>query len=377
MHDQFPHPDNLVYLNHAAVGPWPKCTRDAVTQFANENTAQGAADYPKWTLLENTLRERLAWLINTDSTDSIALLKSTSEALSVIAYGLEWDTGDNIVLSSQEFPSNRIVWESLKHLGVEIRIVDFTESDNPENALIAATDHRTRLLTSSSIHYASGLCMRLEQLGEHCRAHNILFCVDAIQSLGAFAFDVSAVHADFVVADGHKWMLGPEGLALFYCHERLLDKLKLHQYGWHMVQHAGDYDRQDWQPAANAKRFECGSPNMLGAHALHASLGLLQSEGFPKISDNIIKNTSYLIENIKNISGSQLHSWSSPERPSGIINFSIENINNAALHRYLVENRVICALRGSGIRFSPHYYHSNTQLELAMEVLKKGVGKLR
>src|SRR5690606_28411898 len=116
-----------------------------------------------------------------------------------------------------------------------------------------------------------GLRLDLDRLGAACREAGILFCVDAIQSIGAGPFDVQAIQADFVMADGHKWMLGPEGLALFYCRRERLETLRLHQYGWHMVAAVGDFERQDWAPSPTATRFECGSPNLLCAHALHAS----------------------------------------------------------------------------------------------------------
>lgn len=373
MSTQFPQAENLVYLNHAGMGPWPQCTYEAIERFARENLVHGARNYPQWLQTENELRERLRRLINAKSTEGIALLKNTSEALSVIAYGLNWQPSDNVVLASQEFPSNRIVWESLSRLGVEVRIVDLPDFKSPESALIGATNHKTRLLTSSSVHYASGLKMNLEPLGRHCVKNGILFCVDAIQSLGAFPFDVEATHADFVVADGHKWMLGPEGLALFYCRPELLEILKLHQYGWHMVEHAGDYDRTDWQPAAGARRFECGSPNMLGIHALDASLSMLQDIGILQVSTNIINNVSYLIEKAKEIKIATIQSPENVSRRAGIFNIKLEGMDNAALHGFLTRRNVICAYRGGGIRFSPHYYSTETSLEQALEILKQGI----
>ena len=116
-------------------------------------------------------------------------------------------------------------------------------------------------------------------LGDYCRSKDILFVVDAIQSLGASPFDVAQCKADIVVADGHKWMLGPEGLALFYCRESIREQLKLNEYGWHMVEAMGDFDQKEWQLAKSARRFECGSPICWGVHALHTSLTLLLEQG--------------------------------------------------------------------------------------------------
>ena len=296
---EFPEQPDHIYLNHAAVAPWPQRTADAVCAFARENSRYGAKHYPRWLEVEEQTRHLLASLINAPAADDIALLKNTSEGLSFIAYGLEWEAGDNIVISDEEFPSNRVVWQSLSHLGVEVREVSLRNAENPEQALLDATDQKTRLLSISSVQYASGLRMNLRILGEHCQRHQIFFCIDAIQSIGALEFDVQACHADFVIADGHKWMLGPEGIALFYVRADLRPMLKLHEFGWHMLEHSGDYMRKEWQVAESARRFECGSPNMLGIHALHASLTLLQEIGMPHVEAELIERSCYLIEQIK------------------------------------------------------------------------------
>jgi len=238
---RFPHLEAMIHLNHAAVAPWPAVARDAVQQFADENARLSSTHYPAWLKVEHNLRKNLATLINAPSPDDIALVKNTSEALSFVAYGLDWEVGHNIVSSDQEFPSNRIVWESLEQFGVEFRETDLNSAATPEDALFARCDQNTRMITISSIQYASGLRMDLARIGQFCREHGILFCVDAIQSIGAVQFDVQAIRADFVMADGHKWMLGPEGLGVFYCRPEVRDKLKLTQYGWHMVDPLGNY----------------------------------------------------------------------------------------------------------------------------------------
>ena len=237
--DQFPQQNDIYYLNHAAVSPWPRSTAEAVSEFAKENVQHGAADYPRWLGVEQSLRKNLARLINAPSSKNIALQKNTSEGLSTIAYGIEWNPGDQIVISNQEFPSNRIVWESLQDRGVEVIQADLSGPD-PEQAVIDCLGPKARLLSISSVQYGTGLTLDLVKLGQTCRQREVLFCVDAIQSIGALPFDVVANQADFVVADGHKWMLGPEGVALLYLSDRVLASLKLHQYGWHMVKERGN-----------------------------------------------------------------------------------------------------------------------------------------
>jgi len=361
-----------IYLNHAAVAPWPNRTRDAVCRFAQENFEHGARYYPRWLETEAETRQLLAKLINAPSPDDIALLKNTSEGLSFVAHGLDWSAGDNVVISDEEFPSNRVVWQSLSSLGVEIREVNLQQAD-PEQALLAATDERTRLLSISSVQYASGIRMKLETLGTYCQQHGMLFCVDAIQSLGALDFDVQACHADFVVADGHKWMLGPEGVALFYARASLRPKLKLHEYGWHMLAHPGDYQRKEWQPAETARRFECGSPNLLGVHALHASLGLLFEIGIAQVEAELIERSCYLMELIHDAPELHLVSLDSPDRISGIVNFTHASTPSENLYKKLMSDGVICAARGGGVRFSPHFYTPMSQLEQAIQLARQSL----
>ena len=358
---------DLIHLNHAAVAPWPRCTHEAVETFAEENATQGSIHYPDWIKKETHLRQLLAQLIHAKHADDIALLKNTSEALSVVAHGLAWQRGDNVVISNQEFPSNRIVWESLQDQGVEVRQIDLTSANSPEQALMQACDARTRVLAISSVQYASGLRVDLVPLGQFCRKQSILFCVDAIQSIGALEFDVEAVNADFVMADGHKWMLGPEGLALFYCHKAARDQLRLHQFGWHMVEHYEDFDRKDWEIATTARRFECGSPNMLGIHALHASGSLLLASDMSQVQPAVLANSKTLFNLLKNSANLECITNMSPGRYGGIVVFRHKDIPAAHLYRYLMQQRVLCALRGGGVRFSPHFY---TPLEHLQQAIK-------
>ena len=358
---------NLIYLNHAAIAPWPQRTQKAVNEFAAENVQTGAYHYPDWMKKEHNLRQQISELINAPDLNDIALLKNTSEALSVVAHGLQWQAGDNIVISDEEFPSNRIVWESLRHQGVELHQVSLATT-NPEQALIDATNKHTRLIAISSVQYASGLRLNLELIGNYCRNHNILFCVDAIQSVGAIATDVQTIKADFMMADGHKWMLGPEGLAFFYCRKDLREQLHLHQYGWHMVEDHLNFSQTDWHPAQNARRFECGSPNMLNIHALSASLSLLLDAGMENIENQLMDNIHHLINCINSSKNLQLLTRPDPQYLAGIVSFTHEKLKNEDLYQQLMKLGVVCAARGAGVRFSPHFYTSKEQISKAIEV---------
>jgi cysteine desulfurase/selenocysteine lyase len=367
-HPEFPLTDELIYLNHAAVAPWPKRTGAAVIRFAEQNTCYGSHFYPDWLNKEAELRTQLQTLLNAPSADDIALVKNTSEALSFAAYGLAWRPGDNIVSSNEEFPSNRLPWESLSDQGVEFRQADLYSAATPEEALFALVDANTRLLTVSSIQFASGLRMDLEKIGEFCQRRGILFCIDAIQSLGAVQFDVQAYHADFVMADGHKWMFGPEGLGVFYTTPEARDKLKLTQYGWHMMKDTHNYENEPWEIHPAARRFECGSPNMLGIHALSASLSLLLETGMAAVEAQVLEKSDYLKEAIDKNKQLVLLSAKQGQLKSGIVTFKHLSVPNEKLYGYLQANGVVCALRGGGIRFSPHFYNTFEEIDRALEL---------
>jgi len=369
---EFPIDPDLLYLNHAAVAPWPRRARDAVVRFANENCHRGAADYPRWMALEQSLRENLAQLINAPSALDVALCKNTSEALSFVAQGLDWSAGDEIIITDQEFPSNRIVWEALADRGVSLKVARLTDTDqSPEEAIAAEITDKTRLLAVSSVQYGTGLRLDAVRLGALCQKHGILFCLDAIQSIGAEPLDVQAANVDFTMADGHKWMLGPEGLALFYVRPELRDQLRIQEFGWHMVADRGNYDRKDWEPAGDARRFECGSPNMLAAQALTASTGLLLEVGLENVRDAIRERIAFLEQELATLPGLIPVTGPDPERRLGIYTFRIDGMDSRELQQRLMKRGVICACRGGGVRFSPHFYTAPEDLSRAVNQVRQ------
>ena len=252
---------------------------------------------------------------------------------------------------------------------MRLKEVNIRQTD-PERALLDACDDRTRVLTVSSVQYGSGIRLDLQRLGQFCRGHGILFCVDAIQSLGALCMDVQAIQADFVMADGHKWLLGPEGVALFYSTPAARDRLQLHQYGWHMVGHI-DFNAREWAIARSARRFECGSPNTLGIHAMSASLSLLEEIGYRRIEEMVLDNSAYLVDRLEQLDKVTVLTPKSRQQHAGIISFTVADTDLDELHGKLGDHNIICVHRGGGIRFSPHFYISRDKLDNAIEILSR------
>lgn len=369
--DQFPILDRGLYFNHAAVGPWPRCAAEAVQSFAEENAVQGSASYRDWYARENALRKNLAALTAARSANDIALLKNTTEGICVVAFGLDWRAGDNVVLPRGEFPSNRLPWLAQTRRGVEIREIDIRTAPNAEAALLDAVDDRTRVLTVSAVQWEDGFRLNLEPLGLECEKRGVLFFVDAIQQLGALPMDVEACRIDFLAADAHKWLLSPEGIAVFYSRGEARSQLKLLQRGWHMFDNPWQFERDDWTPSKSARRFEAGTPNTVGQAAFHASTSLLLDFGMDKVGGRVLSNTDQLVSGLSELPGFRVTSPTAPERRSGIVAFDHERIAAVDLHERLTGAGVSCVVRGGSVRLSPHFYQGMPQISTFFEILEK------
>ena len=368
---EFPQEADLCYLNHAAAGPWPRRTAQAVANFAQQNMLRGATDYPAWLKVEQRLRERLARLINAASPDDLALVKNTSEGLSIISQGLDWRAGDEVIGVAGDFVSNAMVWQVLGKRGVSYNAVDALPQPDPEGALIAAFSANTRLLAMSTVHFATGYRFDMQRLSEACRARGVLLSVDGIQSLGAVRFDLDEVAADFVTSGGHKWLLAPEGQGFLYCRPGLRDRLELHQFGWAMRQSPYEFEGEDWRPATSARRFEAGTPNMTGIHALEASLSLFEELGMAVVEERLANNLALLESGLSEIPGITIVTPADPHRRAGILTFRHADIPGADLHSALMQRRVICAARAGGVRLAPHFYTPSAVLESAVQQIRQ------
>ena len=370
MRSQFPILDNPApYFNHAAVGPWPRVTAEAARAFADENMRHGSKNYLDWLKREERLRRNLARMAGASSADDIALLKNTTEGISLVAAGLDWQAGQNVVLPANEFPSNRLPWLALAERGVTAREVDIRVPEDAEQALIDAMDRETRLLTVSSVQWTDGFRLDLERLGRACRERGVLFFVDAIQQLGALPMNVEAAFIDFLAADAHKWLLGPEGIAVFYCREERRPELKLQQHGWHMVDRFWDFDRDRWEPSSTALRFEAGTPNSIGQAALDASVTMFLEFGMDSVVRRVLANTDHLVRELSKLPGVELRSQTAPERRSGIVSFVHESFDSNEIYRTLKAEGVNCAVRDGAVRLSPHFYQGEREIQAFFERL--------
>lgn len=366
----FPVTSNIIYFNHAAVGPLSTRAYDAMERQAADQRDFGALHWRDWYAEYVHLRAAAARLIGAEPGE-IAIIKNTSEGLSFVAEGLRWNEGDNVVTTALEFPSNATPWKRLARRGVECRTVPATEGAFTVEDVGKCLDGRTRVVTVSSVAFHNGFAPDLDAIGNLCEERGILFCVDAIQSVGALPTDVRRSKIHFLAADGHKWMCGPEGAGIFFVDAAHRDDLEVLESGWTNFDRKGKFIDCPLDLLPDSRRFEAGSLNTNGIYGLRAALDLLHEIGIGAISARVLGLAERLANGIEAI-GWRVHT----PRPiaSGIIGATPQTVDGARLmrlHSALEKERIVCAPREGMLRFSPHFYNSDDEVDRVVEVLQR------
>ncbi|MCZ6676632.1 MAG: aminotransferase class V-fold PLP-dependent enzyme [Candidatus Poribacteria bacterium] len=363
---QFPVTEKYIYLNHAGIAPLPLRVHQAMQRFLDDATENGAVNSDRWAATAETCREAAAKLIKADASE-VAFMKNTTQGIIIAANGVDWREGDNVVTTAVEFPANVYPWWNLKRYGVDTRMVPAREGRIRVEDIEAAIDERTRVVTISHVEFASGFRNDIAAIGEICHARGLWFVVDAIQSVGAIDLDVKACGIDILAADGHKWLLAPEGAAIFYCAREKQDKLINMNLGWAGVINARDYLDYDLTPNPDATRFEEGSYNSVGLYGLGAAIELLLEIGIPNIERRVLDLTDRLIEGLR-LKGYRLLTPTGESERSGIVVFESDRYASAELCERLRRENVIGAERG-GVRLSPHFYNSEDEMDGVLDLL--------
>lgn len=371
---EFPILSHLDFYNHAGVAPIPRRGAEAIRQYAHQ--AESAAYVgAHWYREIESLRAAFATLLNADKQE-IALVKNTSEGIAIVARGVKWAPGDRIVTTNVEYPANIYPWMDVANReGAELVMVEErTDASGrravPLDAILDAAAHpRTRMVALSHVEFASGQRNDIATIGQFCRQRGILFCVDAIQTLGIFPVDVKAMNIDYLAADGHKWLLGPEGAGVFYIRRDLIEQTHPPQVGWNNVINAQDYGHYDFTFRPDAARYESGTPNVPGFLGLRASLDLLMDVGIETISARIKALTDRLVTGVERkgyrvVSPREANAW------SGAVVFVSDRHDHANLAaRLRKENRIELAVREGRLRCSPHFYNTDQQIDRLIDAL--------
>ncbi len=316
-----------------------------------------------WLGAYDGLRASAARLVGA-APEEIAIVKNTSEGIATIAMGLDWRSGDKVVAFEEEFPANYFPWKRLEARGVQIEwlsVVDPLEK-------VDAACRGARLLAISFVQYLSGYRADLEKIGEICHRRGCLFLVDAIQGLGAFPLDVRKARIHALAADGHKWLLGPEGCGILYIQKDLQDSVEPVEFGWTNVANFNDYASRDMALRPDAGRYECGTLNTIGCYGLRAAIDFLLEVGVERIAAAVESLGDQVAEGVA-AKGYQPLGGRTGSSGAGIVSFRRDDVDSHVVVRQLKEKGIVAAVRQGWVRFSPHFYISPADIDRALQEL--------
>jgi selenocysteine lyase/cysteine desulfurase len=371
LRQHMPVTDRWAYLDHAAVAPLPAPTVTAMQQWALQAGHEGDTVWASWNHRVGQVRQRVAELINA-SRREVALVPNTTTGIGLVAEGFRWQSGDNVVTLDNEFPSNLFPWLNLADRGVQTRRVHCTEGKVDLVQLTEACDSRTRIVAVSWVGYASGWRLDVGQLAEMVHRRGALLMLDAIQGLGVFPLDVGGTEVDFVAADGHKWMLGPEGAGVLYVKYEHLARLRPLGVGWQSAADRQDFACAQFALRDEAARYEGGSLNIAGYLGLGESLDLLAHCGLSAdrspLADEVLELTSYAADQLV-AHGAKLVFARDPAHASGIVTFSLPGHDPKAIRAHCLQQGVALSVRAGGLRLSAHAYNNQTDIDRLIDCL--------
>jgi selenocysteine lyase/cysteine desulfurase len=368
---EFPVAPGKIFLAHAGVCPLPRRVAEAIADCAQRGTTddQETLVFPRRL---NEGRTLAAQLLNCRP-EEIAFVGPTSLALSFVAAGLNFRKGDNILIYHDDYPSNVYPWMALAGRGVEVRLLNTRGLGviHPRDVM-GQVDENTRLVALASCHFISGHRLEHAVIGKFLRERGILFCLDAIQTLGAFPTTVE--HVDFLAADAHKWLLGPCGAGVLYVRQEVQDRLNPPIYGWHNVQNPNFVAQERIVFRRGAMKYEAGTHNLVGLAGLIAALELALEVGVENIAAELLSKRAWIVSALQGKGFTVLNANAKPENAGGIVSFHGQGKNLAELHKKLADAGVVASLRTDRagknyIRLSPHYYNTDTELQRALELL--------
>lgn len=362
-HEEFPVTTQKVFLAHAAVSPLPRRVCAAIQEYVQQAACLGQFGYIH-AEIEKRTRRNAAALLGADE-DEIAFVSSTSMGLSLVAAGLPWQEGDNVVVADGDFPSNIYPWLNLRERGVRTKFIPRHNDgavtlDDVENVI----DDSTRLVSLSSVNFVTGFRIDIASIGEYLSKRGILFCVDAIQSLGAVPTGVKYV--DFLATNAHKWLLGPLGIGILFVKREHFERLRPCLAGWKSVKSSEQYLSYDLDFLDSAKRYEPGGGNIVGLCGLHTALELLLEIGIDNITSRLQQIRRTLVSSLDE-KGYDVSGPTKEEQTSGITSFTSKRQDIVEVRRNLDSRGFIVSLRdsldsGKCIRVSPHFYNTDDEI---------------
>lgn len=359
--------ENYAYLNHAAVGVLPRPTSEALHAFVDAHASAGVAGVFAYERRMGEYRDRVARFIGA-SPGTIAILRNTGDGANAVCRGLRWEPGDEIVLPDNEFPANALPWLHARDCGAILRFVETARERLTPDVLRRHISRRTKIVTVSWVSFEDGYRHDLEALGAIAHEYGALFCVDAIQGLGAFPLDVEAMNIDALYCGGAKWMLALQGVSFLYLRPVLRERLELASPGWRSVADMWDFLNYDQTLALDASRFEGGTPVFIGALSLSESIGVL-APAVGSIGEHVLALTDHLAEGLQ-AAGADIASVRSAAESSGILTFRLPGTDPVALGRSLQRDGIVTTYRANGVRVAPHGYNTPAEIDALLEAVR-------
>ena len=370
-HHEFPVTAKHIFLGHAGDSPLPRRVAEAIAAYAHLAATgdQESAIYPQ---ILSEGRQLGAQLLNCMA-EEVSFVGPTSLALSLIASGLKFRRGENILVYFDDYPSNVYPWMALAERGVEVRLLNNRGLGviRPRDVL-GQIDENTRLVALATCHFISGFRLEYAAIGQALREKNILFCLDAIETVGAFP--TTAEHVDLMAADAHKWLLGPCAAGLMYVRQPLQERLHPGAYGWNNVRCPNFVAQEHIAFRAGPARFEPGTYNLLGIVGLKAAMELLLEIGVENIAAELLRKRAWLVPALQAKGYTVLNADAPQANASGIVTFYHPEADVATLHQKLADADIITSLRTDRagqryIRLSPHFYNTDAELQKVVELL--------
>jgi selenocysteine lyase/cysteine desulfurase len=367
-----------IYLNHAGTGPVSSKIMNAMSSYFIERSSGAidtvSTDLPRMAECRMLIRR----LINAEGTDRIAFTTNTSDALNIAAAGLPWKSGDRILLNRAEFPANVYPYHNLRTHGVEIDFLETPDGVVTPELIAGGIRERTRLVGLSAVQYLSGYRSDLAAVGEICRNRGILFVVDGIQAVGAVQIDVQGMKIDALAAGGQKWQMAGQGIGFLYVTEELQNRIRPAHFGWLGVREPMDYSNLRQDPADTARRFETGTQNIPGIWGMHAALSTLLEFGLKEIEDQIMKLTRTLIDGFRETDGVSMYSPDDDRQRAGIVTITLPDaVDPKNVFTMLAAQEITTGLRQSKLRYSPHFYMSQEEMEATIEATRESLVRSR
>lgn len=363
----FPHAENLVYMNHAAVAPLGRHVKNALAAFVEERHLTNIENFFDFQPTVEHTKALAASIMGTQASQ-IAYAPNTSYGLNYLVLGLDWQEGDRILVPACEFPANVFPFMHLQSKGVTVDFIPDKEGTFTLEDIERMIRPETRLLSISWVQFLSGFRADLESVGRLCRAHDLLFCVDAIQGLGALQIDVEACHIDFLASGCHKWVMATQGIGLVYVAQPLLDQLYPFA-GW--LHGPIDWDNLTEYRLTyheDGRRFRLGTQNAMGIAALGAALGFYRQAGPAWCEARVLENASRLRTGLAAL-GFSVYGSVDPAHSSGIV--TVRHPQAAVLFEAMKEARIHVAVRNGLLRFAPTFYNSEDEVAYVLDTCKK------